>query len=110
MQKYVRFVDELKHELSEVVSHCHFTGKCRGMAHSICNLKCNGSNEIPVDFHSGSNYDYHFIIKKLANEFEEQFECLGENTEKCKHFSVPIEKEVMKLIKMVMEKLLLFLT
>ena len=75
------------------------------MAHSICNLKCNGPNEIPVDFHNGSNYDYSFIIKKLANEFVEQLESLGENTEKYKPFSVPIEKEVMKLMKM-----LLFLT
>ena len=38
-------------------------------------------SEIPVVFHNGSNYDYHFIIKELANEFEEQFECLGENKE-----------------------------
>ena len=27
-----------------------------------------------------SNYDYYFIIKDLAEEFEGQFECLGENT------------------------------
>ena len=33
-------------------------------------------------FHNGSNYDYHFIIKDLAKEFEEEFECLGENKEK----------------------------
>ena len=33
-------------------------------------------------FHNGSTYDYHFIIKKVANEFEGQLECLGENTEK----------------------------
>ena len=33
-------------------------------------------------FHNGSTYDYHFIIKNLTNEFEGQFECLGENTEK----------------------------
>ena len=32
-------------------------------------------------FHNGSNYDYHFIIKELANEFEAQFECLWETTE-----------------------------
>ena len=32
--------------------------------------------EIPVMFHNGSNYDYHFIIKELAEEFEGQFECL----------------------------------
>ena len=28
------------------------------------------SNKIPVVFHNGSIYDYHFIIKELANEFE----------------------------------------
>ena len=50
-------------------------------------------------FHNGSNCDYHFIIKELANEFEGQFECLGENTEKFKTFSVPIEKEVTKIDK-----------
>ena len=56
-------------------------------------------NEIPVVFHKGSYYDYHFIIKKLANEFDGQFECIGENTEKHKIFSVPIEKEVTKIDK-----------
>ena len=43
-------------------------------------------------FHNGSTYDYHFIIKELAEEFEGQFECLGENAEKYITFSVPIEK------------------
>ena len=33
-----------------------------------------------VVFHSGSNYDYQFIIKQLANDLEGQFECIGENT------------------------------
>ena len=65
----------------------------------LCNLKFNVPNEIPVVFHKGSNYDYHFIIKELENEFEEQFECIGENTEKYKTFSVPIEKEVTKINK-----------
>ena len=51
-------------------------------------------NEVPVVFHNGSNYDYHFIIKELASKFHGQFECLQENTEKYKTFSVPIEKEV----------------
>ena len=36
-------------------------------------------NGIPVVFHNGSNYDYLFTIKELANEFEGQLECLGEN-------------------------------
>ena len=43
-------------------------------------------------FHNGSNYDYHFIIKELAEEFKKQFSCLGENTEKYITFTVPIEQ------------------
>ena len=45
---------------------CHYAGKYRGEAHSICNVKLNLSNEISVVFHNGSNYDYHFIIKKIG--------------------------------------------
>ena len=47
-------------------------------------------------FHNGSTYDYHFIINELAEEFEREFECLGENTEKYITFSVPIERETTK--------------
>ena len=43
-------------------------------------------------FHDSSTYDYHFIIKELAEEFEGQFECLGENTEKYITFSEPTKK------------------
>ena len=38
-------------------------------------------NEIPIFFHNGSKYNYFFIIKELANEFEGPFECIGENSE-----------------------------
>ena len=71
---------------NKVRDHCHFVGKYRDAAHSICNLKFHVPNEISVVFHNGSNYDYHFIIKELANVFEGQFECLGENTESYKTF------------------------
>ena len=53
----------------------------------------------PIVFHNGSNYDYHFIIKELAQEFQKQFTCLGENTEKHITFTVPIEKEVTRIDK-----------
>ena len=53
--------------------------------------------EIPVVFHNGSHYDYHSIIKELANKFERKFECLAENTNKYKTFFIPIEKEVTKI-------------
>ena len=50
--------------------------------------------EIPIFFHNGSTFDCHFIIKELAKEFDGNFECLGENTEKYITFSVPIKKEI----------------
>ena len=43
-------------------------------------------NEISVVFHNDSNYDYHFIIKELANEFEGQFECYGGKKRKEQNF------------------------
>ena len=39
-------------------------------------------------FHNGPKYDYHFVIKELANNFEGKFNCLGKNTEKYKTFLV----------------------
>ena len=77
----------------KVRDHCHYTGKYRGAAHSICNLNYKIPKEIPVVFHNGSTYDYHFIIKQLAKEFKGKFDCLGENMEKYITFSVPIKKE-----------------
>ena len=78
---------------NKVRDHCHYTGKYRGAAHNKCNLRCKIPKEIPVVFHNGSTYDYHFIIKQLAREFKGNFECRWENTEKYITFSVPIKKE-----------------
>ena len=44
----------------KVRDHCHCKGKYRTAPQSICNLKFNVPNEIPVVFHNGSKYDYHF--------------------------------------------------
>ena len=78
----------------KVRDHCHYTGKHRDAAHNICNLKYKVPKEIPEVFHNGSTYDYHFIIKELVKEFKDNFECLGENTEKYITFSVPIKKKM----------------
>ena len=77
----------------KVRDHCHYTGKFRGTAHSICNLRYKVPQEVSVKIHNGSKYDYHFIIRELAEEFKSQFECLGENAEKYITFSVIIKKE-----------------
>ena len=66
----------------DVRDHCHFTGEYRGAACSIRNLKYILPKRIPIAFHNGPNYDYHFIIKELAEEFKKQFTYLKESTEK----------------------------
>ena len=92
--KKVFSTDDDNKKFHKVRDHCHYTGKYRGAAHNICNLRYKTPKEIPVVFHNGSTYDYHFIIKELAEKFERKSECLGENTEKYINYSAPIKKEL----------------
>ena len=66
---------------------------------SICNLKYGLPKEIPIVFRNVCNYDYHSIIKELAEKFEKQFTCLEEKTEKYITYTVPIEKEITRIYK-----------
>ena len=51
---------ESEFKLNHIVrDHCHYTGKFRGNAHNICNLRHKVSKKIPVVFHNGSTYDCH---------------------------------------------------
>ena len=84
-------IDKKHHKVRD---HCHYRGKYRGAAHNICNLRYKVPKEIPVVFHNGSTYDYHFIIKELVEEFEGNFDCLDKNTEKYITFSVPLKKKI----------------
>ena len=86
--------DDDNEKYHRVKDHCHYTGKLRGVAHNICNLKFKTPKEILVVFHNGSAYDYHFILNQLVKEFNGQLECLGENREKYISFSAPIKKEL----------------
>ena len=69
-----RFLKMLSKSINywKVRDHCYYIWKYRCVAHSICNSKFNVPNEIPVVFHNSSNYDYHFVMIELANEFEGQ--------------------------------------
>ena len=77
----------------KVRDHCHYAGKYRRAAHNIRNLRYKIPKEVPVVFHHGCTHDYHFIIKELVKEFDNNFECIGENTEKYITFSVLIKKK-----------------
>ena len=63
-----KYVKDKKYR--KVNNHCHYIWENRGAAHRICNLKYSTSRTITIAFHNGSNYDYHFIIKKFAEQFE----------------------------------------
>ena len=39
----------------KVRDHCHYTGECRRVAHSICNLKYGVPKKIHIAFHNGCN-------------------------------------------------------
>ena len=34
----------------KVIDHCHYTGKCRGASHSLCNLQYQEEIDIPVKY------------------------------------------------------------
>ena len=83
MQCNVTFVETnlhknlLKKKISEKLESIVILQVNTEVQHSICNLRFNVPKEIPVVFHSGSNFD-----------------CHREHTEKYKTFSIPVEKEI----------------
>ena len=44
--------------------YCHITGKCRGAAHSQCNLKLKIPQKLPIVFHNLE------VIFKELNDFD----------------------------------------
>ena len=54
------FNDDKNYKLRD---HCHFTGRYRGAAHNLCNLKYRKPKFTPVVFHNLSGYDSHLFIK-----------------------------------------------
>ena len=73
-----------------VRDHNHYTGKYRGPAHNICNLKYNKPNSISVFFHNLTGYDSHLFIKKLGFT-EGNIDCIPNNEEKYISFSKTIK-------------------
>ena len=58
------------------------------------NLRYKTPKKIPLVIHNGSKYDYHFITKEVAKDFEGQFEVLVKNIEKYITFTVLTNKEL----------------
>ena len=54
--------------INKVRDHCHETGKYRGPACKICNLRYKQQNFIPVIFHNGSGYDFNLLYSELFKQ------------------------------------------
>ena len=53
---------------NKVRDHCHETGKYRGPACKICNLRYKQQNFIPVIFHNGSGYDFNLPYYEIFKQ------------------------------------------
>ena len=53
----------------------------------------NHQNKIPIVFHNGSTYEYHFMITELAKWLKGEFKRFGKNTEKYITFAVWIKNQ-----------------
>ena len=83
-----KFTNDFKNY--KVRDHCHFTGRYRGAAHNICNLKYRKPNFTPVVFHNLSGYDSHLSIKNLGFS-EGNIDCIPNNEERYISFTKRIQ-------------------
>ena len=66
----------------KIKDYFYYTGKYKQASQVICSKKTSTPLEIPIVFHNGSRYNYHFIVKELEKRFKKNFSCTGENSEK----------------------------
>ena len=108
-EEYLEDTDDENYK--KVRAHCHLTGKYRGAAHSICNLKFRLPKFYPIIFHNLSGYDSHLFIKNLGKS-EGKIDCIPNNEEKYISFTKHIlvdkfinkkgeEKEVKREIRFI---------
>ena len=74
----------------KVRDHCHFTGRYRGAAHNLCNLKYRKPDFTPITFHNLGGYDSHLFIKELGFS-EGNIDCIPSNEEKYISFTKRIQ-------------------
>ena len=77
--------------INKVRDHCHETGKCRGPACKICNLRYKQQSFIPVIFHNGSGYDFNLLYSELFKQ----------NNDKRKVDNIPLAAGKSKMLSIV---------
>ena len=76
----------------KVRDYCHYTGRYRGPAHSLCNLRYRIPSYIPVVFHNLSGYDAHLFIKEPGKKSKD-IGVIPKNKEDYLTFSVNVTVE-----------------
>ena len=66
----------------KVRDHYHLSGKFRGAAHEVCNLKCKFPKFFPVVFPNLTGYDSHLLIKilEIAKEIFLEYQIMKKTT------------------------------
>ena len=83
-----------KLDASKVRDHCHITGKYRGAAHSICNLKLKIPRKLPITVHNLEGYDEHIIFKEF-NNFNVDIQVIPKTAERC--MNIVIDRNIIFL-------------
>ena len=76
--------------VNKVRDHCHQTGKYRGPACKISNLRYKEQNFIPVILHNGSGYDFNLLFSELfkQNNYKRKVDNISLASGKSKMFSI----------------------
>ena len=75
----------------KIRDHCHYAGKYREPAQSICNLRYKIPHYIPIVFHNLSGYDARLLIREIRKKFNAgKAVVIAENNEKYISFNVDV--------------------
>ena len=76
--------------INKVRDNCHETGKYRGPACKMCNLRYKQQNFIPLIFHIGSGYDFNLLYSELfqQNNYKRKVDNIPLAAGKSKMFSI----------------------
>ena len=86
----------------KVRDHCYITGKYRGAAHSLCNLKLKISRKLPIIFHNLEGYDGHKIFKELNNFNNVDIQVIPKTSER--YMSIIINRNIVFLDSLQFDK------